>query len=192
MEVLSSTIKEVFTLFTKEDWADLWKRLRYFTYSHYAWLPSKISGGLDLDDLIQDAIVDAVMGRRQWPPDVKLVTFLCQVIRSKVSHMLEKESSRLKFIEEISDPTSTSNQQYLPQSGDAHQQLTYDELCNKIRALVHDDTLLKNIVELWILDSKLKPSDIACMLGRPVEDIRIAQKRLSRKLWKLREEWPNV
>ncbi len=192
MEVLSSEIKEVFNLFTRKDWKDLWKRLRYFTYSHYAWLPAKISGGLDLDDLIQDAIVDAVTGKRQWPTDVKLVTFLCQVIRSKVSHMLEKESNRQKFVEEISDPASRSHPQHVLKPEDAHQQLCYNELCNKLRELVQGDKTLEHIIELRILDPELKPSEIACMLERPIEDIRIAQKRLSRKLWKLREEWPNV
>lgn len=192
MEVLSSDIKEVFTLFTKKDWEVLWKRLRYFTYSHYHWLPSKIGGGLDLDDLIQDSIVDTVTGKRQWPEDVKLVTFLCHVIRSKASHMQEKENNRLKYLEEASAPTSIAPTLYLSRSEDAHQQAAYNELCNNIRELTNDDKLLSKIVELWMLDSKFKPREIASMLDISIEDMRSAQKRLSRKLWKLREEHPNV
>src|ERR1043165_6643337 len=193
MEVLSSETKEVFPHFSKEIWEELWKRLRYFTYSHYQWLPSKVGGGIDLDDLIQDAIVDAVTGKRKWPPCVKPITFLCQVIRSKVSHMLEKENLRLKSLEETSTPAlkAYTDSPYLIQAEDIQEQISYKELCNKIRELVSEDNLLIKIVELWISDPNLKPSEITHILGISIEETRNAQKRLSRKLLKLRERWPN-
>jgi RNA polymerase sigma factor (sigma-70 family) len=194
MEVLSSEIKEVFLHFSKEKWEELWKRLRYFTYSHYRGLPSRVGGGIDLDDLIQDAIVDAITGKRKWPPGVKPVTFLCQVIRSKVSHMLEKENFRLKSLEETSSHTLTAytESSFLTQPEDLQEQISYKELCNKILELVSEDNLLGRIVKLWISDPNLKPSEIAYMLGISIEEMRNAQKRLSRKLGKLRERWPNV
>jgi len=192
MEVLSSDIKEVLDHYTLEDWRALWKRLRRFTNKYYAWLPSAI-GGIELDDLIQDAIDDALIGKRRWPPEVNLVTFLCNVIRSNASHMCEKHG-KVDSLEDLSitylqTPPDTL---YPFQRENEDRQNGYLQLCDKVRELVRDDELLSRMVSMWLEAEDLKPKEIAHRLGVPIEAIRSAQKRLSRKTTRLREEWRNV
>jgi DNA-directed RNA polymerase specialized sigma24 family protein len=192
MESPSPDIRKVLRAYTGAEWEDLWKRLKRFTYGYYWWLPTK-GRGLDLDEIIQGAIGDAIEGKRKWPAGVELVTFLCQIIRSNVSHLLEKES-RIVSIEEVSTSRLTTPTSVSPASQQeyADQQHVYQKLCNEIRELVRDDPLLSRMVNMWLENPEMKPRDMACEMGVPIEEIRNAQKRLSRRASNLREEWGNV
>ena len=184
--------QEVLELLTEEDWREIWKRLRYFTYKYYSWLPLKVRGA-NLDELIQDAIVDTITGRRQWPADVNLVTFLCQVIRSKASHMLEKES-KVVSIEDISPShlSTPAEPSYLIRQEEKEKQAACEQLCERMRELVRGDELLSKIVAMRLDNPDLKPRELAGALGISVTEVHSAQKRLGRRVKVLREEWRNV
>jgi len=177
----------------REDWTAIWKRLRRFAHKYYYWLPSRVSG-IDLDDLVQDAITDVIAGDRHQPPDVELVTFLCHVIRSKADHILKKKESRVVSIEEVPltclrIPVGAT---YMDDPGDGDRQAAYQRLCDRVRELVRDDELISRMVELWLSKPELKPREMAKELDVPIKEIRNAQKRLSRRASRLHEEWRHV
>lgn len=189
---MSALVTKIQEVPDQEDWEALWQRLRRFTHKYYHWLPAKVRG-IDLDDLVQGAIADVIAGGRYRPPDVELVTFLCQVVRSKASHILEKER-RVVSIEEVS-PTHLRipcGSPYTDDLEDARRQAAYQQLCNKLRELVNDDELVSKIVETWLSRPELKPREMAKELGISIEKLRNAQRRLSSRASTLREEWRNV
>jgi hypothetical protein len=181
-------ITEVCERFSQEDWDGLWLRLKFFTYKNYYWLPQEIRW-LELEDLIGEAIVDTLENTRRMPKNIKLVTFLCGVIRSKVSHLLTAKGRGVPLEEASACPLNQGG--ILPYSvvlGDAYQQIYYEELCNKIRELVSNDDLLSVFVEQWMIDPRQKPREIAFVLNLPMKQVRSAQKRLKRRLQVLRDQ----
>ena len=200
-------------LLTEDDWRHLYNRLRYFAYKKYGWLQKHSS--LDIETIIQDAIVDTVLGVRRWPPvdeqgnekDLDLFIFLCGTVRSKISHVLQADKKKLSIEEMLSVKKASEEnrsdsvdvllyeafqQVSSAQDEDSNQQAIYNELCNKLRALVLDDELLTQMVDLWADMPDLKPSDIAGILGLPDQEIRTAQKRLGRRVQQLKEVWANA
>jgi DNA-directed RNA polymerase specialized sigma24 family protein len=200
MDTPVSRAQEVRDLTEDELW-DLYTRLRYFTYKHYWWLQVKIVGGIDLDALIHDSILDVMTGVRSSPPEVPLFMLLCQTIRSKASHLWEKEKRRLSIADwqEANPPAPleyllrnlSAEHPYLRPAEPSDQQTIYNQLCNRIRELVRGDDLLTRIVDLWFVTPDLKPREIAEALNIPNSELRKAQKRLSRKVKTLREAWSN-
>ena len=174
------------------DWEEIWKRLRRFAHKYYYWLPARVRG-TDLDDLVQEAISDTICGTRHLPPDVELVTFLCQVIRSKASHLLEKES-RVVPIEQIPQihRLLTAGMPQIDYLEEADKQAIYQRMCHKLRESVKDDELVSKIVDKWLEKPDMKPQGIANELGVQIDEMRNAQKRLSRVASKLWEEWRNA
>lgn len=201
MRSLSPRARE-FQDLSDEELRDLYKRLRLFTYKHYGWLRHNLTEGSDLDSLIQDAIADVFTGVRGAPPDLSLFTFLCQTIRSKASHLWEKEK-KLHYVKEMPEiqsaatleqllsGLSTENSYSSQMSGGSDRQAMYNQLCEQILALVQDDSLLTSIVQLWIETPDLKPQEIADELSVPVRTLQKAQKRLRRKVKALKEAWTN-
>lgn len=51
-------------------------------------------GGLEADDLFQEAITRALEGKRRWPGHIDVVTFLAMVMRSLVSAESKKAARR--------------------------------------------------------------------------------------------------
>jgi hypothetical protein len=142
MEPLFSRAQEVRDLTEDELW-DLYARLRYFTHKRYGWLQQRVSGGVDLDALIQDAILDVITGMRKSPPHVPLFILLCQTIRSKASHLWEKEKGRLSIegwqkthspavLEYLVRDFSSEHPHLLRPTEPSDQQAIYSQLCNKI------------------------------------------------------------
>jgi hypothetical protein len=91
MKALSPLSQEYIAHMTEEEWRDLYKRLRLFSYKKYGMLQTVV-GGLDLESVILDSIEDTFFGVRRWPvvdedgriKNISLCVFLCQTIRSKV------------------------------------------------------------------------------------------------------------
>jgi DNA-directed RNA polymerase specialized sigma24 family protein len=183
---------------TTEEWEELWKKLRLFTWRRYGSLR-----GIDLDDVIQQAIVDALEGRRRWPKqEVSLFQFLCGVIRSRISHLLERQR-RIVPIESLkpglhaedegSDAASLERSinepigEYLRYEA-IYNRGFYDLLVDTMCESVEGDGELVNIVRLWSKDPRAKPREIAQQLGLSMDAMRNAQKRLRRKLQTLREK----
>lgn len=193
-----------------EEWRDLYRRLRLFTWKRYGWLRNKFL--LDPDELAQQAISDTLVGKRRWPPvdsdgriksEVSLFVFLCQVIRSNVSHLTAREMRNISAgLIEGDDDYAPENlplesfETLLAESARIHpnsagaegtDSLTnYVELRDKMRELVATDGELSRIVELLLEDSDLKPTEIAERLGLSLKRIYVAMKRLRRTLRSLK------
>jgi DNA-directed RNA polymerase specialized sigma24 family protein len=183
---------------TEEQWIETWKKLRLFTWSRYGSLP-----WLDLDDVVHQAIVDTLEGRRRWPKqEMSLLHFLCGVVRSIISHRWVRERKKVSIENlksggfsdyEGSDTASLegiihgSIGEYLRCEA-TYNRGFYNLLVDAMCELLGEDPLLISIVRLWSKDPRAKPSDIAQELGLKMSDMRAAQKRLRRKLQVVREK----
>jgi DNA-directed RNA polymerase specialized sigma24 family protein len=192
---------ELLSSMTEEEWLDLYNRLRLFTYKRYYWLR-------DLEGIIQEAIIDTIQGKRRWPSvdkdtdevKISLFVFLCDVIRSKVSHLWEREKRQLSldsFYENTSvlEPKlgdSAKREVLLNESAteywslisrqDPYSQLVHKEVVDKMFNLVsHDETLTK-ILQLWLQEPDLKPRQIAERMGLNVKQIYLILKKLQKRL----------
>lgn len=185
-----------FESITEKEWAQLLQKLRLHTWRRYRSLSEWL--GLDLDDVVHQALVDTLSGKRRWPrEEVDLFHFLCEVVRSLVSHRLEQEKRNVP-LESIGQRAADDSElasveamiggsigEYLRYES-IYNRLVYDSLIERMRELVKDDQELIDIVGLWSTDPSLKPSEIARELGVSIGEIRNAQKRLRRRLRGLR------
>lgn len=176
--------REALDTYTEDDWNDLRKRLMYFAYRHYSWVPRFTRGAIEVEDLVHDAMTDVISGRRTWPTDVNFFQLHCGIIRSKVSHLYGREG-RVSATE-VNQGSSASASSLSYQ--ELQQEQLYDQLCSNIRESVFDDPVLHQIVELWFAQPDMKPRHIAERLGLPVRAVQNAQKRLRTKVKGLREE----
>jgi len=200
MEASSPLAQDYFARMTEAEWKDLYKRARLYAYMNYGWLQAKI-GGLILDDVIIEAIEDIFFGARQWPvidkqgrdKKVSLCVFVCQTIRSKVSHILEKEKRKIYLDESGEDEHSEFLAEMMKAQRvyGADQRVIYNQLCERLLESVRDDPFLTRILRKLIETPDLEPRDIAKQMTLPVTEVRNALKRLSRRLRSLREEWLN-
>jgi len=214
---------ELLSSMTEEEWLDLYNRLRLFTYKRYYWLRDQTN--LDLEGIIQEAIIDTIQGKRRWPSvdkdtdevkqislevkQISLFVFLCDVIRSKVSHLWEREKRQLSldsFYENNSvlEPKledSAKREAMLNESAteylnlisrqDPYNQLVHKEVVDKMLNLVsHDETLAK-ILQLWLQEPDLKPKQIAEKMGLNVKQIYVILKKLQKRLVNLQRELQN-
>jgi predicted XRE-type DNA-binding protein len=201
MTALSPLSQEYITHMTEDEWRDLYKRLRLFSYKHYGWLHTKIEG-LDLESLIQDAIEDTLFGIRQWPvigedgeiKNVSLCIFLCQTIRSKVSHIVEHEKNKV-HIDALDDHlvrlTSNISLRDMRANEGSDEMAIYNEIGQQLLERVHEDELLTRIVKLYLDTPDLRPREVAEQLGLPIKEIQKARRRLHQIIVKLREEQNN-
>jgi hypothetical protein len=196
---------------SQEEWEELWRRLRLYTWKRFRWLNDRT--GEDLDAIAHQAIVDTWTGKRRWPPlnrltglendKVTLFVFLCETVRSLVSHVWEREKVRIsfddapssyslndrEFIEKLLGITYEKNAFYAaPHKVEAL--ADYDGLTRLVLRIVEDDAPLISIVHLWCSDPDLKPSQIAVSLKLTMPEMQAAQKRLRRLLlnWKRSNE----
>jgi DNA-directed RNA polymerase specialized sigma24 family protein len=192
---------------------ELWNKLRYFTYFHFSWLPPKVPGGLELEDLIEEAIEDALSGQRTWPEGLDPFSLLCGTIRSKASHVWEKVKRRRPGAEGSSSPADGEEAALPPppdddegeaifQFGASGYKADYYHLCqnvqrdadcyelrDRILALIGDRPLERAIVELRMDDPKMTPRDLAAVLRVPFEEVRRAVRRLQKIVATLRKEY---
>ena len=178
---MSRCLKDI----SDEEWLEIWKKLRTFIRKKYWYLEKRL--GLDLDDIVQQAILDTLDGRRTWPPadkEVEIVPFLCEVIRSIVSNNFAKaENNVLTWPSDHSSILEDRNRDdHQPQLPD--EQAITKEFIEKVHETVGDEFLMK-VFEKLILGSK--PKEIAEDLEVNIVDVRNAQKRLRRQIRKLRE-----
>ncbi|MGA9773525.1 MAG: sigma-70 family RNA polymerase sigma factor [Blastocatellia bacterium] len=182
---------------TEEDWKDYYNRLTLFAYKKYG--HSILNGTIDIEEVIQDVIVDVLLGIRHWPPvndqgqtrDISFFYFLCQIVRSKVSHMLGQKK-RMVSLDSILDDEMPELLELvirittdLMQSSD--RQALYNERCWWIFKAAGDDVLLKRIADLLTKEPDLKPKDIAQRLNLSETEVRNAIKRLARRAERMLE-----
>lgn len=200
MEASSPLAQDYFARMTEAEWKDLYKRARLYAYMNYGWLQTKI-GGLVLDDVIIESIEDIYFGARQWPvldkqgqdKKISLCVFVCQTIRSKVSHVLEKEKRKIYLDENAEGERSEFLAELMraQTTQGTDQRAIYQQLCERLLDSVREDPFLTRILRRLIETPDLEPRDLAKQMKLPITEIRNALKRLSRRLRSLREEWPN-
>jgi DNA-directed RNA polymerase specialized sigma24 family protein len=177
---------------TQTEWENLWKKLRFYTYKNFGY---KVKGRFNLDEVIQEAIEDTYFGNRRLPPDINLTAFLCETVRSKISHILEKERNKIS-IEEIkgaqqqtSLATLRENALEYPQliyrHDEGYQRVMYEELCSQIRRSVQSDSCLIRLVELLFVVPDLKPREIAIQMNQPIKTVLNLLRRLNRRARKI-------
>ena len=209
---------ELLSSMAEEELVDLYNRLRLFTYKRYYWLRDRPN--LDLEGIIQEAIIDTLQGNRRWPPagkdtvevkQISLFVFLCNVIRSKVSHACEREKRQvsLESIQENTslpepqpeDSTDRVHEALLHESAndylnlvsreDPHRQLLRKEVTAKMLDLVSHDATLTQILRLWLEEPDLRPRQIVERTGLPVKQVYRTLKRLQKHLVSLQAELQN-
>ena len=140
--------------------------------------------GRNEGDLLSDAIIAVLEGRRKWKTNIDFMTFLKGVIRSLASHIrtgkpvdafddiapnpVNDEDDAEDFVEQI--PTAAPV--------DPERQLLARELDSQIRERFKDDP-----VELLVYESfleKMKPAEIQECLGINEKEYNAAAKRLRR------------
>jgi hypothetical protein len=189
------------------EWEELWRRVRQHAWKRFYWLHDRI--GEDLDAIVHQAFVDTWTGKRRWPPvdratgetkdHVSLYLFLCETVRSLVSHVWEREKRRISFDAPANDLlhdrefiekllASETNSLFAPPPN-VEASVDYNRLTEVMLGLLEDDQL-KSIVRLWRADPDLKPSEIAAVLKLTMPQMQAAQKRLRRFLrdWKENNE----
>jgi RNA polymerase sigma factor (sigma-70 family) len=179
---MSRSLKDI----SEWEWTQIWQKLRIFIRRKYGYLEKQ--SGLDLDDIVQQAILDTLEGKRTWPPknkDVSIVTFLCWVIRSNITNYLNKAEN--KVLAWPSDRKSiTEDDHPRTQQSELPDQLAIsEELLERVRETIGDDEFLMKVWEKLMLN--YKPKQIAEDLGVDVLEVRNAQKRLNTRIEKLRE-----
>jgi DNA-directed RNA polymerase specialized sigma24 family protein len=184
-------------------WREMSTKLRLHTWKKYGWL-SKLTG-IDLDDIAQQAIVDTFTGKRRWPPidpttgieklDVSLFYFLCQTVRSIVSH--NANGPRPIDFDRIDSPGdgppyeaayAGSFPPFLVRPADIERAAEYNDLTDKMLELISADEDLSRIIKLWRACPDLKPREIAEELHITMPELHAARKRLRRRLDVLRRK----
>jgi hypothetical protein len=195
---------------TQEQWIEMWLKLRLHARKRYFWLSQRL--GEDLDEIVHQAILDTMNRERQWPPidartgemrkDVNLFSFLCEVVRSKASHLWKREKQRLSI--DTSNPaqdTEEFNQEFvdhllnesakkyphLVRLDDTQSNLIYNDVSDKMLDIVAGDPVVYSIVKRWCEEPDLKPKELAARLEILMPKFCAARKRLRRLLKEFRE-----
>jgi RNA polymerase sigma factor (sigma-70 family) len=183
--------REVYEILKKEDW----EAITYKLTLHVRWLmdvskkgakSDVLDGGLQVDDIVQDAITKLFTGEREWNPetDPNLVYYLkYSVIKSLVNNYFRtikaknivpasKLESNLPDEDEPSDFWETVN----GGSATPEEEVYAREIISAIRVNLNGDDDAGIIFEEVIKGSK--PGEISADLGVPIEDVRNAIKRI--------------
>lgn len=173
--------REVLTQLPECELIVLWNRLLLFTKRYY---------GVDREDLVGEAFLSALQGRRSWNLRKTPFRNLCWIIRSITSnHLLQaKRFVPLEESDHSSLPGLVAEATLQDQSlVDACERCVIDEsFHSRLRNLLHDDPLVHRIVDYLIETPLWKPMQIARELGVTPGEIYQAGRRLKRKLKNLK------
>lgn len=181
---------------TDEEWERVWHQLRVYVRRKYRRFYR--ATGRDLDGYVSKALIAVMSGRRRYPPvdpetglekDIPLLPFLCKTIDT----LILDELYILRRLDQLEDTlplqiVADPRKSYLLRQVKAEDNLSFATLVAAIRDLVQDDPLLDRMVQLWAMEPELRPREMAKILGLQMSQMRAAQKRLRRRLERLREE----
>jgi len=168
----------------KVDWQDMCFRLLYDTRMKYGDVLMKT--GSEPKDLVQESIASVLSGDRRWNPDRgSLFTYLQWVIKSKVSHVLDKayfmppggtiKTNRTVSIQSFAEMGGILVRSVSPGPTPTHLR---EELCS----FVNENPLAVEIIKLKADDPELRPRDIAAILDTDVNEIYKTARWLKKKL----------
>ena len=161
-----------------DDWEETLPRLLLWAGRLHARTLADVRGAPTPEDLVQDAVTDVLTGRRTRPDGVPLAVVLYGVVRSRVSHTLERARSS----GEAGGPRFVG----LDAAERAHADAAADpahvaDLRKRVLHLVEGDEVLSRMVGLWFEDPSLKASDLAAILDLSPSEIYAAARRLRRR-----------
>ncbi|HJQ68305.1 MAG TPA: sigma-70 family RNA polymerase sigma factor [Blastocatellia bacterium] len=180
---MSRSLKDI----TEEEWYVIYQKLRLFTHKRYWYLRGK--AGLELDDVVQQAIVDTLQGKRTWPPadeNLTIFAFLRGVIRSNISNELTRAGNNVLVWPSEHGSVSEDHQPRTQQAQLPDQQAISKELLEKLHQTIGEDERLVEVLKKLLLG--FTPKQIADELGVDITEVRNAQKRLKKRISKLRED----
>ena len=96
----TSAHKATLEALSSERWEEILKELLAYTLSRLQnrfWLgvwSGHLPGGAEARDIVMESIADVIAGVRHARPEVDLVAFLKQVIRSKINHLAWSAENR--------------------------------------------------------------------------------------------------
>lgn len=137
----------------------------------------ELPGGKEVQDLVYEAIARVLRGERCWDPEKhpNLFGYLCNVIDSLVSHLVESwENRNVGPLPKLWD-----REEEPPRDGGASQeraQLFFDELVDEVG---NDEELVQLIEQ--VLDGRTKASDIAETTGFDVQRVYRLKEKLKRR-----------
>jgi hypothetical protein len=150
--------------------------------------------GRNEGDLLSDAIIATLDGRRKWKTNIDFVVFLSGVIRSLASHIragkpvdafddiapnpVNEDDEAEDFVEQI--PTSARI--------DPERQLLARDLDAQLRERFKDDPVVLLVYEAFL--DKMKPADTQACLGIDEKEYNAAAKRLRRATTTIAEGGP--
>jgi DNA-directed RNA polymerase specialized sigma24 family protein len=180
---------------------EILERLTYHAYCklvHLKWRGLTLKeggaapGGIEPQDVAAQAIVDVIEGTRRYDPLTRpdLLRFLKGVVDSQVSNLVRSAENRKtrRFpppAKADGGPCEYEVRDPWPDPADVVADEESKELFRTaIRSAVADDPLALEV--LRCLDAGItKPSEMAEVLGKPVQEINNAQKRLRNKVNKV-------
>jgi DNA-directed RNA polymerase specialized sigma24 family protein len=200
----SSAFNAFLEVLASQDWEAILTELLRYTMSlmkNREWLSvwgGHLPGAREARDIVMSTVEDIIEQKRRIPNDIPLLAFLKNVIRSKVSHLVNSLENRrttrlapspgegqefenihepkgndpLPDCEAISKETETKN---------AH-------LLDLLIEFLSDDSELQKVIECN-LDGIFKREEIASRLAKPVKEITNIKKRLDRRLAAFREKY---
>jgi len=181
---------------TDEQWILVWLQLRVWIRHNYYWFYLRTHR--DLDGIVSQAIIDTMSGKRRYPPidkktglerkEVELFDFLSWTVRSLISAQLAAANKLSQLDDTLQVPElADSRKSYLLKQVNVENTVSYKDLIVAMRELVKDDPTLDQMVQIWAVEPELKPREMAKVLGLTMNQMRAAQRRLRRRLARLKE-----
>ena len=161
--------------FESVEWESTLSRLLVFSKRMHGRHLSHIKDAPTPEDLAQETVTDFLTGVRTIPPHIPLLSGLCAILASKVSHIpTHSHVSRRVAIEQLDE---LAERLYYSAA-----MIEYVDLRELILAELMNDAELSDVVLLLWEDPDLKPRDVAEMLEKPVQEIYNLYRRLRYKL----------
>lgn len=187
----TSKAHEVLSNLTNEEW----EKIIYKLTLHTCWLMKVavknkasdiLSGGIQVKDIVQDAVTKVLTGERDWDTEVHpdLLKFLKNsVVRSLVSNYFVSPKTKNETTAGTLDPDPSDDGEADPfwetvkgNSTAADEELFAKEILLKLRDNLNDDDEAAIVFEEVIKGNK--PKEIAKDLGISVENVNNALKRI--------------
>ncbi len=159
---------------TKDEWEELYLRLRYFAFKFYSHLAKNDT---ILEDLIHESYIDACRAKRKRPPSVSHFNFICGIMRSKTSHYFEKEKRRAR-LNTATKVTRVMSAKEVAEYENAR--LDLSSAMQRVEKEIKDDKALNIIHQSVLIDPEIKPARIARDNNLPVNLVKNARRRYFR------------
>ena len=140
--------------------------------------------GRNPEDLLSDAIIAALEGRRKWPTAIAFMAFLQGAMRSLASHI--RAGRMVDAFDDIApnrasdkeDNEDCVTQIAAPKPTDPERELLARELAEQIQERFKDDPVALLVYEAFV--EKMTPGEIQNCLGISEKEYNAAARRLRR------------